>query len=464
MIVTELDESFAEDAEAGTEPPTWAGDVEPWLGERASFWLTDLEADTVTGDTPASFVAEVTDTEAAGAALERLAASSGSEVEEKTAGDIEYLVSTGEEPGAGGVVGEHLVLATTEQDFLAALDVVEGESESLADSEEFEPGVGDVGVDEALAYAYLDSAALVDAAVAADPSAEVDGEQIRGFAAEAGFDLEQPVAFALTADEDSASFDASVAVEGEGPDLQTGSELLATLPGDAWLAGTCVGCLEGFKAGVDFGIEREAALDGVSPEEAQRAIRERLGVDTDELLGALGGVAYFARGTSVFDLGGAVVAEVEDRAVVEDAIEAARTVIEAEAWAAVALTDLPADLPVEATGFAVNVPGAPISVNVAVSDERLVVGFGEDSTAQAFSAEETLEASGATEPVLEAVGEDFEPATILDVDTLVEILSSVSSDPDLAAAEPYLEPLGAVYAGERVEDGRYVTRTVVGFD
>ena len=107
------------------------------------------------------------------------------------------------------------------------------------------------------------------------------------FATAIGFDLDAPLTFALTATPDAVRLDQSVAVTdeevvGEGP--PSCSRACPPIPGPL---PPVRGALEAFQAAVDLGVEQAAAEDGVSPAQAQEAIRERFGLDTDELAAAM---------------------------------------------------------------------------------------------------------------------------------------------------------------------------------
>lgn len=460
LIVADLDESFAEGE--GEATPTWEDDIEPWLGERAGVALTGLEPDPDTGEAPFILILDTTDGEAAQAALPDFIEVDGSEPTEREAGDLTYFVD--EEGAAGGVVDESLVLASTEDDFLAVTDVASGEADALADSEDFSYDVAGTDGADALAYATLEPRPLIDAAIAADPSAEFSREQLDRVLESTGTDLDEPFRFALNADSDSVAFESSAGGSdalAEGRDAAL--ELLGSLPADSTFAAVCQGCLEGFGAGFAIGVAEAAAEDGATPEQAEQALRERLGLDVDALLDALGPAVVFARGESLFDISGAAVIGVSDPDEVARALDGVAAIIRSEAAADAEVSGLPSGLPADAEGFSVALTGAPVAINAVLSGDRLVIAFGEEATLDALEAPETLADSGRLDEAAERLGEGYEPLALADLDSLFGLIGSIPNA-EASEAEPYLEPFADVAAGDRVEGDRYEARAIVGFD
>ena len=468
-IVDELDEQMAE-ADPGDDgdgdPPTWEDDVEPWLGSRVALGFSSLE-ETPEGDPPFVAIFETTDADAAAEAIPELAEEESPD--ERTDSGTSYYVDGDE---VVGVVEGFLVLTDTEDAFLRTRDTIEGTKPTLQDSQDFTYDVAGEDAAEALGFLWMDLSTLFDQAIAADPTAEFSPEQFDQVMRATGFDLDTPIVASLGATEDQVTLDTSAGALGgdDAPaDPAQDAALLESVPADASLAASLSGTLNGFREGFQLGLEQAAAADGV--EDPSAILRERLGIDVEEVANALGGGAFFLRGESVFEIGGAAIVEVEDRDAIARALDGARRVVERSS-PDVSIQDLPGGLPGNPEGFTVSPGGAgglvaapseapvPVSVNVALTEDRLVVGFGEDSTVDALAPEETLGESGAVD-FTEAIGDDYAPDFVADMDALAELIGTI---PNADAAVPYLEPMATIVSGSRLDGDDLLTRTVASFD
>ena len=451
-IVAELDHDIAENHQ-GEDPPTWEDDIAPWLGGRVAFGFSSFE-ESPEGE-PFVFVAETTDADAAAKAVPELSAEESPE--ERTHGGITYYV---DDDGVSGVVDGFLVVGSTETEFLRAKDTIEGDEPSLEDSEDFSYDVGGDDAADSLGFFWMDAASVFQQALTVDPTAEITPAQLDRVLQATGFDLERPIAASLDATADQVTLDTSAGALGgdDAPmDPAQDAALLETVPADASVAGSLTGTLDGFREGFQLGLEQAASADGV--EDPGDVLRERLGIDVEGVANALGGGAFFLRGQTVFDLGGAAIVEVEDADTVARALDGARRLVESTS-PDVAVQDLPSGLPDGPQGFAVSPAGAPVSVNVALTEDRLVVAVGEDSTVDALDPQETLGESGSLD-LAEAIGDDYAPYLVADMDALSGLITSI---PNAESATPFLEPLATIAAGAKIDDDRYLTRLVASFD
>ncbi|GHJ58204.1 hypothetical protein NOK12_07230 [Nocardioides sp. OK12] len=242
----------------------YAGDVEPWLGER--FGVAAVPA----GEALPSmvFAVEVTDAEAADAGLRALLSCDG--------GDAESL--------AGWVVeGDWMVVAETPE---IAEGVVDAAAEgSLADDDDFQRWTGEAG-DEGVLTAYAAPEAL---GVLADLGSEFFGGELPG--ADELVELDDAVedfegmAAVLRFGEGSVEVEAAGAA-GDQTDVLGGGagELVSGLPDDTALA-AAAGLVEGWTEGLEeetasLPFDVEALLGDVA------ALAVGPDLDPDALLGA----------------------------------------------------------------------------------------------------------------------------------------------------------------------------------
>jgi Protein of unknown function (DUF3352) len=468
-IVTALDESFAEENQGEL---TFEEDVEPWLGERGAVVLAD--ASDLEGEANPSVIVEVTDEDAAQQFIDDGFATDDDPEQEAEYEGVSYTVGS-DDGEAIGVVEGFLVAAGDEERMQSLIDVATGAADSLADSDDFSYSAGDLDGEEAPGFARLDPAGLVEAAVASDPAPEVTTEQVTEIAEEMGFDLDRQASLALATDPDAVRLDASSPIDEDTyPDAES-TELLGSLPSDALLAGACAPCLDSVAEGFELGFAQAAAEDGVSEEEALEMLEDRTGLDLEALRDALGGVAYFARGSTLIDLEGAVAIEVLDEAAVSDALEGLTTLlqgatIQQRATAAstiqqgFGLEPLP-PLPEDPTGFTVRTPQLPVPIHVALTSDRLVVALGDGAAEDAIDAQETLASSGALESAESTLGGELDPTMLVDLNATFDLIGLLAgTDPGFLEAQPYLEPFDRLIAGTRLDGDVLVNSTVVSFD
>jgi len=166
--------------------------IKPWLGNQVAVagWPTANDSP----EPAAVLIAEVKDRASAEASLGELAADGGLSFASQTYQGVELWVADG---GAYAFVGEMLVFGASSEGIEAVVDA-EGDSEALADREDFRATMADLP-DDHLASAFVDLAALAQATGTAEQLsalttagatliAERDGIRLSG---SAPFDVEQ---------------------------------------------------------------------------------------------------------------------------------------------------------------------------------------------------------------------------------------------------------------------------------
>jgi hypothetical protein len=468
------------DAEAEAEGATvsYSEDIEPLLGERAGFFVqsfgsggelvsesTDCvspeSAFTGTGEdacaVPAqdivdegdgALVVETTDEDGARELIDEQIAESGDPAEDATHGDVDYKLNP--EEGDAVAVFDGFVVAGTEPAVQAAIDASSGDS--LADSEEYQAELDDLTTDPVFT-AYADPAGVLDQLEASgqlDPAARAIAEQSVGGIADV------PAVLTIGADSEELTLDASTGVSDTATQLPTEeSELLQALPGDSWAATA----IPDLGESIAQSLEQFSATAGQFGPDIGQELRRETGLDLDALTGAIGDVAFFARGTNVLDAGGGAVVEDLDPAATADAIEALRRLAQREAAPGERVTQLA----VEGEGFAFTAPELPQPINVVQRDDRLVIAYGDQTTDDAFAPTETLGDSDAFASASEALG-DYGVTAFVDIGPALELAESAGAtdDPEYAQAQPYFEHLDYLVTGASADEERSRLRVVLG--
>ncbi len=437
-LIGELDRALAE------EPGdfTYEEDIEPWLGERGAVFVRSFRGEAMEPD--AAVIVEVTDTGAAQEFIDAAAASDPENAgEERSYRDVEYRTT---DDAAVGLIGDTLVVGT-EASFKVAVDASEGES--LAESEEFTRRIEPLA-DDRLATVYLDPAAAIEAAISAG---DVDHEAARLAEPLLGGALSDPVTLGLVASEDAATLDVVGTVDGAHPAAGDGS-LVENLPSGSWLA---VGASD-----LGPAVERwldQLANSGIPGAEAlERRIKAETGLDLRrDVTPWLGDAAAFISGTGVPGMAFGLVAETTDPEGPRKLVETVQRLAEADSGLRSAAPPPGADY-----GFSLGIPGIGAGAEVGVVGDRLAAALA-TSIEQVLEPDETLAGDDRFQEAAEPLGEDFPPSLFLDIQqgfALAELGADADS-PDYDAARPYVEKLGSLVGGARVEDGLLVSRLIV---
>lgn len=429
-----LDELIARE---DSDPPTatFENDVDPWLGDRAALWAAQPAA----GRDEDAFgaVVAVRDAEAANEFLRREQAGS----EKKTYRGVEYLFEAGSDETAYAVT-EDLMLVGAESEFKQMVDVLAGEGSPLVEAKGYEAAIEPL-TDERLGHAYLDLPRLVDAALAADPSAAAFKQFLP-------LDRIPAVALALLADGDRVAIESAARSEGGLlgiPGLGAGgsSPLLGELPGDAWAA----------FAVPDLGKTSAGLIDsiagGLGSVAIAAQIREATGLDIRaDVLDWIGDVAFFVRGDSADDLDGGLVIDVVDDAKAASAFGKLAVLV------AGGSRPEPVELPGAESAFRLSVEGMPQPVFMARAPGKVVVALGQPAAADALTPATKLAESELFEQAKEALGGDFEPSLIVSAPTALTLAETAHPDrgAKFAGAKRYLDALSVLVAGAE-QDGDF---------
>ena len=427
-----IDEAFAEQDSS----LTYSEDIEPWLGDRIGLFVSGYSGGE---EADGALVVATTDEETARSALEQ----DLNEAEQRSYDGVDYLYDP-EDDAVAGIVDGFLV-AGSEPGFQAAVDAAAGEG--LVDSERFSAAL-DQAEGDPLATLYFDTAAFVDIAAESDPTFDAQAGAL--FQAISPSD---PTVATLTAEEDALVIDSSQS----GLPVSTlgaGAAIVSELPDDAWLA-------FGAPEVGDTASEVLDALEeggGPSRDTIASGLEAQTGLDLDrDLLGWMGDLGVFVRGTALLDLGGAVVIETTDPAASGRALQAVERLLRADGEVTVGAPSVGGI----DEGFSATGPGAPQAVQVVQADGRVVAAYGEPATTDGLDPQRTLADDPEFTAAAERLGNDYELSTFVEVAPIIELASNfgAESDPGFTEAKPYLERFSHIAAGTREEGDSLITRT-----
>jgi hypothetical protein len=421
-----LMESAFSDSDTGL---SFKQDVEPWLGDEAAFFVSRVGA---SGEDVTGALLVATDDEGkAQDAIEKAAKDDGRKASYK---DHDYYTFSSDD-SAAGVVDGWVVLGNG---FRAAVDVAEGR-DSLDDDDAYQRAIDDAG-DQRLGLVYFNSPAFVDQLRRSGAGA-ILGQFEELF--------KDPFVSTVHADGNGVRLESRVpeSLTAGVPIVAEGSDLAGELPADSWLA----------IAQPDLGKTLERYLDlfaaqmGVSDAIAQQ-LMQATGLDLhDDVLSWMGDWALFVRGTSVGQLGGALIIETSDEAASGRAIDAVARLARRAADPDERVR--PLELPGGGRGVTLRTPDVPQPIHLFQRDGKVVLAYGDAAAKDALDPSQTLADSAAYGDAEDALGGDYKLSFYLAVDPIIELIDSTSAanDEGWQQAKPYLEPLGAFVGGATKE-------------
>ncbi len=419
---------------------SYTDDIEPWLGERVSAFISEAAP-----EPQGAIVLEATDTDAAGAALDKIV---GPEVDDRTREGVDYRV---EDDTATAIVDGAVVIGT-EDGVEGAIDASKGQS--LAEDADYEETLDGLAEDR-LAHFYLDGRALFQAIP--EDVGEADAgqlEMLRNLGETTG-------AVSLTVEEDAASFDLRASVESLralgflGPSTETNaSPRLLELPADASVALA----FPEFGDLVAAGLEQPARLGVTAPDvaAARKGFRDLTGEDLDETVSSFGDVGLFVSGTDRASIDFGAVLESSSSDTPLTAVRAVARL--ARRGGEVSVRDVPG-------GVSFSSPELPAPVTVtSEGEEGIVVSFRRSPAAVADPGRGALGESPRLGTARERLGGDYTATGFFDVPQLLSLAESfgAAEDPSYTAAKPYLDEIGPVVQGERRDGDDLIQRFTVG--
>ncbi len=417
-------------------------DIEPWLGEHAGVFFTSFSGDSADG----AAVIEQTDSDAAKSFVETQAKDDGAE--ERTHNDVTYWA---QDESAYAVVDDYVV-AGTERGLKTVVDTLKADDvATLEDSEQYEQALDALeGEEDALAIAYVSTQGLLDAL-----------SRSGGIPPDALSSLRQTIvatggtasAMKLSADGDAIAVE-SATIGAKDPAADEGSDAsaaVAGLPGDSWLGLGVGGIGSSLDAALDQ-VSQAGAMGGVDVEQLLEQFRQGLGLDIrEDLLSWMGDGALFARGTTIADIGGALVVQSSDPKATAQAIDKVKNLVsQASPGTKVApLTGIDgAD-----DGIMLSDPSAPVQVIMAVGDGKFVLGVGRQAVEAALAPQTTLADSDTFKAAGSAL-DGMAPAFFVDIAPIVALAEGIGAgdSPEWAQARKHIDAFASVAAGSE-QDG-----------
>jgi Protein of unknown function (DUF3352) len=414
-----LEKAFAE-SDTGL---SFKDDIEPWLGDEAGFFVASLDP---TGDGSGAFMVATDDEDAAGDAIEKAAKGEGRAATYK---GHDYQVISG---GAAGVIDGWVVLGN-EGGFKAAVDTAEGGS-PIEDDEAYQTAL-DGAAEDRLGFVYFNTPAFVD-----QLKQSGSGAALGPFAGV----FKDPVLATLSVNEHGVLLEANLpeSLSKLLPILGEGGDLAGELPADSWLA----------LAQPDLGKTLEYFVEAFGSVAGGRDVLSQqleaatgLNLERD-VLSWMGDWSLFVRGTTVAELGGALVVETTDEA-------ASKRFIDAIARLASKGLDSddrvgPLDLPGGGEGVTLSTPDIPEPIHLFQRDGKVVLAYGDAAAQDAFDPAEKLADTQGYKDAQDALGGDYDLSFYLAFPQIVSLVDSLAgTDEGWQKVKPYLEPLGALVVG-----------------
>lgn len=426
------------DEEVDGERGLYTREIEPWLGDTIGGFLL-AEGSTDIENPDGGLLFSVRDR----AAAERMIDSMRADGDTRRGGTIDGVAYDldSEDDTPVALVGDFFFAGTLPA-LRAAIAASDGES--LADTDRFTSVVDDLDADR-LAWAWFDPRPLLPLLEDQD---EVDPAVARVLA-EAGDSAPATISVTARADEVviEAAGDADVLPEPRGD----GEVSIRDLPGDAWLAlATPV-----LGQTISRAVRESGEYDTVAGQ-----LRDATGLDLDrDLLGWLGGIAAFVRGTAPLDAGGGLVLGSSDPAASRRLVTRLQRIVGNMGIETAPTTG-------DGDGFQVKIPPIPQPLVVLAKDDRVAIALGTDSARDALDPTESFADSEPGKSAIASLGDGFEPSLVLVFDPLLNLLSSVGldDDPDFRSALPYLGVYRSVAVGTKYDDGRVAARIVAALE
>jgi uncharacterized protein DUF3352 len=440
-----LDKAMAEQEETSLD---YDKDIKPWLGERAGMWFTFRSAQEE--EPTATFVVDVTDSEAAMEAIRKAAKDSGDKLTKRTYNDVDYEVD-GDKFG-GGVVDDEFLILGFEPELKRSIDAQKGDS--LADADRYKQGV-DALTDDRLAHFFVDAKRIFDVFAATAPNSQ----ELEQFKTILPWDKIPPIVGSFAADGDRLAID--IAVKGENLDQlgpvasQWGggsSPLLQELPGDSWAA----------LATPDYGQTLKESLNAyagmLGGPAVKRQLQNQFGIDLEaDVLDWIGDVAFFVRGETIESLDAAAVIEVADSAKATRGFNKLIGLLQSAAG----IRAKPTQVEGADAAFAVTDPSIPKPLIAARSAERVVIAYGEEAARDAFAPASKFGESEVYAQAKDALG--MEPAMLLSMPSVLALVDAVGgADAEFEQARPYLEAYDVIAYGTESDDDEGRLRVIAG--
>ncbi|MEZ5120849.1 MAG: DUF3352 domain-containing protein [Solirubrobacterales bacterium] len=435
--------------ESGEGDVSFKDDIDPWLGDSAGIFFTSFSGTNPVG---AAVIASQDNDKAQSFIDEQTKGG-----QSKSYNDTDYRLDDGT---AVGIVGDYVV-AGTERGFRTVVDTVKGDNvETMSDNDQYNSALSTVGESDALGTLYVSTNGLIDALARSGgvPADTLNG--IRQAVAQAG-GRATVAKLGVTSNAivtDSATI--GVKQSANAPEAGNAAAALAALPGDSWLGFGASSIGERLRST----LAQFTQLGSVAGEDVSGqldAVQQQLGIDFEQdLFRWMGDGGLFVRGTSIAEIGGALVVQSSDPQATSSAIrKIARLVPRLSSTTHVA----PASgIQGADSGIAITVEGSPFPILLVQGGDKFVVGISKQAVEAALSPSSTLSDNASFKTAASALS-GVDPTFFVDIQPILTLADGLgaSNDPDFAQARSYLEQFGAVAAGSKRDGDTYRAKLVV---
>ncbi len=292
---------------------TYEADIAPWLGSRAGIYFNGYDAKA--SEAEGAAVVAITDAGAAQAFVDKLSANGSGKTKQQDYNGVGLTVSPRDDT-AVGIDGDFLLAGSTQ----GVEDAIDAKgADDFAGVDDSKTGLDEVP-DNSLFSLYADPQGVIDLVKS---SGSVPADQLKQIEDQLAQMGEGPIDAWGTVTESSMGLGASAPAADNAPDP---SDLLTTLPADAWFAFAATdvgdqiaGSIAQFKAGFEAGFA-DAAPNVAAQVDPIQMFQDATGLNLEQDLGWIGDVGGFVQGTSIFGLGGGVVITTDDTKAAEDAV------------------------------------------------------------------------------------------------------------------------------------------------
>lgn len=441
-VVEKLEESAQEDG----EPFDYGKEVEPWLGERAAVFFEKLDEN----DDPAGLgiVVESTDPEATQEFVDNQVKASDDPYKSGSYEGVEYEVG-GDEDNVTGVVGDFLAIGEDEKVFKEIVDASSGES--LAGEDTFSNAIS-AASDGSLADVYVDVGKLID-----QSGGQID-PQARQILRNAGIDPSEATAVAsIVPGSDQIAIEFSSDLAGQEAPTGDASELLGSLPGDAFAGFAVSGFGKQVKEAIDK-LDEEGIPDTIPPNQLKKGLKQ-LGIDLEGLADSFQDAGAFAVGNTESSLGGALVLTTTGSQATETVANIGKLLRSVQVEGVTALSG-------KYSGFSVRsdeLGDKPLVV--AAKEGRLAIGYGLPATVAGLTAGSgtTLSDDPAYGDAVASLGDTpisgfaSGPAALQLADSLIP-----ASDDGFEGAKKYLKSIEFLALGSVSQDDLATAKLIIG--
>lgn len=407
---------------ASRKDVSFAKDIDPWLGKHVGVFFSSLK-----GTSPdAAVVVASKDDEKAQSFIDDQKGSG------RTYRDTKYKVDG---DSAFGLVDGYVV-SGSEAAVKQVVDATKGQS--LAEADRYKQAK-DVGDDpEAIGRLYVDPQGVLDAVARSGAQGSSQVGALRQLLAGSGA---KPVLATFSADDRALRL--KVAQKGGtafgGPES---SKALAALPAGAWL-GVAIGDVG---PGVQKLIDRFGQIGGLAgadPETLFRQLEQQTGLNVKrDLLAWMGQGALFVQGTSLADLGGALVVQSKDPAATRRALPKVRKLVGQFAGGS---TTKPLNLSGVDEGFTVDAKGVPLPIHLAAAGDRFILAIGTPAMRAALKPQGTLGSAPDFKAATANLSDGINPLLYLGISPVLELAQGLGAG-DQAGFDKVREALDAFTA------------------